>query len=162
MTGSDLSRMYEFSYLAIKRNLEDLSHADSIVTPASGGNCLNWVLGHVVLARNTAVTLAGGNPSPIADRMDVYRRGSSPCGSQGYLDLATLRGFLDDSQQQLLPALAALSDTALASPVPVPYNRPPLTGSVRDALARLVYHEAYHNGQIGLLRRIAGKEGAIK
>jgi len=40
-------------------------------------------------------------------------------------------------------------------------NRPPLTGSVGDALIRLHYHEGYHNGQIGLLRRIAGKDGAI-
>jgi hypothetical protein len=162
MTGSDLSRMYEFSYLAIKRNLQDLSHADSVIAPENGGNCLNWVLGHVVLARNTALTLAGGNPASSTDQMGVYRRGSSPCGSEGFLDLATLRGFLDDSQQVLLPALAAMSDTKLVSTVPEPYNRPPLTGSVGDALTRLHYHEAYHNGQMGLLRRIAGKEGAIK
>ena len=58
--------------------------------------------------------------------------------------------------------MAALSDNALTSPVPGPYNRPPLTGSLGDALVRLHYHEGYHNGQIGLLRRIAGKEGAIK
>jgi uncharacterized damage-inducible protein DinB len=162
MTGSDLSRMYEFSYLAIKRNLQDLSHADSVVTPENGGNCLNWVLGHVVVTRNLMLQLTEGSPVLTGESADVYRRGSSPCGSEGFLDLATLRGLLDDSQQVLLPALAALSDNALASPVPEPYNRPPLTGSLGDALVRLHYHEAYHNGQIGLLRRIAGKEGAIK
>ena len=162
MTGSDLAKMYEFSYLAIKRNLEDLSHADSIVTPANGGNCLNWVLGHVVTARNVMLQLTGGSPVMTGDAVNVYKRGSSPCGSEGFLDLATLRGFLDDSQQQLLPNVAALSDNALASPVPAPYNRPPLIGSLGDALVRLHYHEGYHNGQIGLLRRIAGKEGAIK
>ncbi len=68
---------------------------------------------------------------------------------------------MDDSQQQLIPGLAAMSDEALASSFPEQYNRPPLTGSIGDAFTRLHYHESYHNGQIGLLRRIAGKEGAI-
>jgi len=162
MTGSDLTRMYEMSYLAIKRNLEDVSHTDSIVAPPNGGNCLNWVLGHVVTTRNVMLQLTGGSPVMTGDAVDVYKRGSQPCGSEGFLDLATLRGLLDDSQQQLLPNLAALSDNALASPVPEPYNRPPLSGSLGDVLGRLYYHEAYHNGQIGLLRRVAGKEGAIK
>jgi hypothetical protein len=162
MTGSDLTRMFEMSYLAIKRNLEDLTHGDSIVAPQNGGNCLNWVLGHVVLTRNTMLQLTGGSPVMAGEAVNVYKRGSLPCGSDGYLDLATLRGFLDDSQQQLMRALAALSDKAVASPVPPPYNRPPLSGSLGEALIRLHYHEAYHNGQMGLLRRIAGKEGAIK
>jgi len=35
-------------------------------------------------------------------------------------------------------------------------------GTVGDALARLCYHEGYHNGQIGIPRRLAGKEAAIK
>jgi len=162
MTGSDLAKMYEFSYGAIKRNLDDLTHAESVVTPPNGGNCLNWVLGHMVVARNTALRLAGGSPVPMGEQMARYQRCSSPQGSEQFLDLATLRGFLDDSQQQLLPVLAAMSENALASPVPEALNRPPLTGSIGDALIRLHYHEGYHNGQIGLLRRIAGKEGAIR
>ena len=41
------------------------------------------------------------------------------------------------------------------------FRRPPLTGSIEAALIRLAFHESYHNGQIGLLRRLAGKGGAI-
>jgi uncharacterized damage-inducible protein DinB len=92
-----------------------------------------------------------------------YRRGSNPLQPGDKVpDLATLRGLLSDTQHRLVPALAALSDEALAQPVPEPMRRPPLTGSVADALIRLHYHEGYHNGQMGLLRRLAGKEGAIK
>lgn len=162
MTGTDLARMYELSYGAIKRNLEDLTHAESVVTPSNGGNCLNWVLGHIVLTRNTILRLAGGTAPSIGEDLAVYRRGSTPCGADGYLDLATLRGYLDDSQQLILPALAAMSEKAIASPVPEPLNKPPLNGSVGEALGRLSFHEAYHTGQLGLLRRLAGKEGAIR
>jgi uncharacterized damage-inducible protein DinB len=35
-------------------------------------------------------------------------------------------------------------------------------GTVREALAVLQFHEAYHAGQVGLLRRLLGKPGVIK
>jgi hypothetical protein len=162
MTGTDLAKMFEFSYAAINRNLLGLEHADTVVVPQNGGNCLNWVLGHVVVTRNLVLMLAGQTPVLTGEHVAVYQRGSSPSGTDQFLDLATLRGYLDDSQRQLVPAIAGLSEEALNGAVPEPYRRPPLTSSVGDALMRLHYHEGYHNGQIGLLRRIAGREGAIR
>ncbi len=163
MTGTELANMYEFSYGAIKRNLEDLTNEESLVQPPGAGNCLNWVLGHVVAARNTVLKLAGRPPLVGEEITSHYVRGSNPLQPGDRVpDLATLRGLLSDTQQQLIPALAALSEDHLAQPVPEQMRRPPLTGSVGDALIRLHYHEGYHNGQIGLLRRLAGREGAIK
>jgi len=37
-----------------------------------------------------------------------------------------------------------------------------LNQSLGSKLAVLQFHEAYHAGQLGLLRRIAGKKGAIQ
>jgi uncharacterized damage-inducible protein DinB len=163
MTGNELAQMYEFSYGAIERNLNDVTHEESLAQPPGAGNCLNWVLGHIVIARNMALSLAGGAPIAGDDIATHYARGSHPLHpSDKVPDLATLRGLLSDSQLQLIPALTALSDDALSRPVPEQLRRPPLTGSVADALIRLHYHEGYHNGQMGLLRRLAGKEGAIK
>ena len=34
-------------------------------------------------------------------------------------------------------------------------------GDLARSLAQLQWHECYHVGQLGLLRRIVGKEGAI-
>jgi DinB superfamily len=163
MTGNELANMYEFSYGAIKRNLDGVTNEESLVQPPGAGNCLNWVLGHIVVARNTIMTLAGGDPM-VGDGVAAhYRRGSEPLQPGDEVpDLGTLRGLLRDTQHQLVPTLAALSDDALAQPVPEQLRQPPLTGSVADALLRLHYHEGYHNGQIGLLRRLVGKEGAIK
>jgi uncharacterized damage-inducible protein DinB len=161
MTGNDLAKMYELSYGAINRNLQDLTHQDSLVKPEHGGNCLNWVLGHLLSTRNVIHTLVGANPVLPGEHLAEYQRGSHPEGTDKFLDLATLRGLLDDSQRQLIPALTGLTDEALNSDVPEKFRRPPLSGSLGDALTRLHYHESYHNGQIGLLRRIAGKPGAI-
>jgi len=116
----------------------------------------------MILSRGLLLTLTGGTPVLTGAQAEPYKRGSSSGTTDGLLDLATLRGLLSDSQQQLIPGLAGMSDAALARPVPEPHNRSPLTGSIVDAFTRLHYHESYHNGQIGLLRRIAGKEGAIR
>ena len=32
----------------VKRNLEGLTHEESLVQPQPGGNCLNWIVGHLV------------------------------------------------------------------------------------------------------------------
>ena len=162
MTGGDLAKMYEISFGAINRNLEGISNHDSLVRPQPAGNCLNWVLGHIVLYRGMMQKMIGQAPLFTGADAKPYERGSHPDGSERYLDLATLRGLLADVHQQLLPALAEMTDHQLALNVPEEFNRPPLAGSVGNALARLHFHESYHAGQIGLLRRIAGKDGAIK
>ena len=93
----------------------------------------------------------------------MFLRGSAAMKSgENAMDLDRLKAALDESQKKLIPAIQALSDETLASQVPGKFRRPPLTGTVGQALAALNYHEAYHNGQIGLLRRLASKEGAIK
>ena len=119
MTGSDLAKMFEFSYAAVTRNLDGVSHAESLVVPQPcGGNCLNWVFGHVVTARNTILTLIGEGAAMTGEKLEVYRRGSAPSDATEYLDLATLRGFYDDSQRTLIPALSAMSEQGLAQMVP--------------------------------------------
>ena len=162
MTSTDLVRLYEFSYGAFNRNLDGVSNEESLIIPQPAGNCINWVLGHVVSARNLILTLAGGDPIDHGDAVKHYQRGSGGIQSGDSVpDIATLRGWLADSQQRLVPVLAAISEVTLSLPVPEKLKRPPLTGTVGDALTRLAYHESYHNGQIGLLRRLAGKPGAI-
>ena len=162
MTGSELVRLYEFSFGALNRNLDGVTNEESLIIPQPAGNCINWVLGHVVTARNTVLTLAGRETIVNDDVAAHYRRGSEAIHpGDNVPDIDTLRGWLADSQQQLIPALAALPEEMLRLPVPEPIRRPPLTGTVGDALARLAAHESYHNGQIGLLRRLAGKPGAI-
>ena len=164
MTGNDLASMFEFSYMAINRNLAELNHEDSLFIPEPGGNCINWVLGHVISARGMMLLLTGAG-APIFSEAEaaVFARGSAALktGDQG-VDLDRLKSALEESQKKLVPALQGLSDATLAADVPEKLKRPPLMGTIGDALARLCYHEGYHNGQIGILRRLAGKAGAIR
>jgi DinB superfamily len=114
--------------------------------------------------RGMLLLLTGaGAPVFSEEEVAVFKRGSEALrsGDQG-ADLARLKLALEETHKKLIPTLQSLSDEALAAPVPEKFKRPPLTGTVGEALASLHYHEGYHNGQIGLLRRLAGREGAIK
>ena len=164
MTGSELAQMYEFSYGAIQRNLDGLTHDDSMLSPEPAGNCINWVLGHMVTGRGLVLMLAGASPTVLTEEEAAgYRRGSAALTEGGNpVDFARLESALAETQQRLIPALQALSDATLSAEVPEQFRRPPLQGTVGQALARLSYHEGYHNGQIGILRRMVGKEAAIK
>ena len=62
------------------------------------------------------------------------------------------------SQQPILDGLAEISDAELGTMVPWFESEAPKS----VALAGLVFHESYHLGQTGLLRRLLGKEGAIR
>jgi DinB superfamily len=164
MTGSELAQIYEFSYGAIQRNLDGLTHEDSVLCPEPAGNCVNWVLGHMVTGRGLVLMLAGADGTVLSeDEAARYRRGSAALREGGSaVDIARLKSAFEETQQRLIPALKALSDEALATDVPETFRRPPLMGAIGQALVRLGYHEGYHNGQIGILRRLAGKESAIK
>jgi uncharacterized damage-inducible protein DinB len=63
-------------------------------------------------------------------------------------------------QDAISAAVAALTPERLATPAPFsPSNNPKET--VGTLLAGLVFHEAFHIGQTGVLRRIAGHAGVL-
>ena len=63
----------------------------------------------------------------------------------------------DASQDAIIAGLSEISDEELD--VLVPWFGEEAPKSV--ALAGLIFHETYHLGQTGLLRRVVGREGAI-
>ena len=70
------------------------------------------------------------------------------------LERDLVRDF-DATQERLLAGLAAMPEAKLQEPSMRDMN-------VGEWLSFLHFHEAYHIGQTGLLRRLAGKEGAIR
>ncbi len=155
MDATDLVRLYERSYMGVKLNLRDISDADSRVEPPGGANSINWVLGHLVMTRRLVLRLAGAEQVSDPELVEIYS------GEEGAVfdrrrarPLEQLVADLDASQERLVAALPRLSPQALAAPA--------RNSTVADQLTFLWFHEGYHNGQLGLLRRLVGKPGVIK
>jgi len=156
MTRDILTKLYAVNHAAVHTNLKGVTHEDSLLRPKANGNCLNWVLGHIVATRNQILKLAGAKAIWSDEQVAPYARGAK--ASHDGRDLETLGKVLadfDESQEILLTVLPLLTDADLA-------RTSPDDKTVADRLFFLHFHEAYHIGQIGLLRRIIGLEGSIK
>ena len=144
----------------IEKNIEGLSHEDSLAQPLPGGNCANWVMGHIVNARNLALGIMGREPLPAPEKYAPY--GNEPVtGDANALPWSELVESFQKSQALLEEGLQEMSAEALSGPAPFsPTGNPDET--VGSLLSGIVFHEAYHAGQTGLLRRLAGKPGALQ
>ena len=146
--------LFGFNYDALNKNIDGLTHDDSLIQPGGGGNCLNWVVGHVAATRNIILTLVQEEPVLAETIAARYAQGSSPITSAE--DPPRLEDLVDAfrrAQEPLVAGLGRLPPKELAEPF--------RGRTVGETLAILQFHEAYHIGQAGLLRRIIGKQGVI-
>ena len=82
-------------------------------------------------------------------------------GSEGTLPLSEMVTDFAATQSALEAGLAGLTDEYMAAKAPFsPGNNEKET--VGSLLAGLVFHEGYNVGQLGILRRLAGADGALK
>ena len=160
MNGSTLARQFFSSGYSLKVNLEDISHEDSLFAPERGGNCINWIVGHILNSRNRLFGFVGLDQVWDASHAEVYGRGTVPLtSSDKAIPLDTLVQVFDASQERLIAHLKAMSADALNAALPEPHK---LFGkTVETAVAFSAFHELYHVGQVSLLRRALGREGAI-
>lgn len=159
ITPAELADAFARNVRVIRAQADGLSHEDSLIQPPFRGNCLNWVLGHVVGSRNELLEALGQPAVMPAAQYVHYDRGSEPVTQAGeqVLPLAELLSMLDESQVRLADALGGSSAADMAREVKVGERT---TGLGKWAFF-LYFHETYHVGQTELLRQLAGKNDQV-
>jgi len=156
MIAKTLTRLFEINLHAIRVNAEGITDAEALIQPQPGGNCMNWVVGHIVASREAMLKLLGEPPVLTPEVTARYRRGTAPIAIAGDgAPLSELLASLAASQERLLRGIANATEEKWNETVPD-------FGNAGEAAHFLHFHEAYHAGQIALLRRMAGKKGAIQ
>ena len=150
------------SHQVLRLNTAGLTQEESLIQPAPAGNCLNWIVGHVVRTYEQMLPLLGQEPVLEKDALKRYARGTPPLEDPAEArELQDLLAAWDEASKRFDAGLANLTAEALDRPAPFsPGNDPNET--VRSLLTVVSFHQAYHTGQTGVLRRIAGKDGVIK
>ncbi len=159
MKETRLSRQVNLAARTIEMNTKDLSDVETMRPPPGGGNPLNWILGHVVYGRNRMLQIIGAPEVGGGVLEPLYGRGTAPPPSHRALPLAKLLALYRSTQEPLQRFLEQADEAAFERPIETPSEI--LGKTVGDALYALIWHEGYHAGQIGTLRRFAGKPGAI-
>jgi hypothetical protein len=149
---------YRTTQWVIHRQTEGLEHRDSLLQLPFRGNCLNWVLGHILVGRNQALILLDQEPVLSDEEADRYRTGSTPITEDAQaLRLEDLLARIDEAQARIESAIGAIPPDTLATPVNFRGGQPVLA----QALEGLHWHETYHTGQLEILRQLAGKDDAV-
>jgi len=140
----------------IDRLVGDFTGADWAVRDPAG-HTPRWIVGHIAATRNRMAAMLGV-PVAASPWEGFFARGTSPADVPADLDMAEVLASFHTTQA----AMAAAWETVTAETLARPLGRtmPDGTTTVAGGVGFLVWHEAYHLGQLGLFRRLAGKGGA--
>ena len=162
MHAKTLAYQLQLSAHVLNKNIEDVSHEESLVSPPEGGSCLNQVLGHLTRTRNMALGSMGQKAPYPMEEFDPYDdRTGVPFSRENAVDFDELRQRFAAMQEPLIRAINGMTSEIMAMKPPRPFTGDP-NETVGSNLATLVFHECYHVGQTGVLRRVVGKPGVIK
>lgn len=159
MDVNQLENVYKRNLMVIKRQIEGLTHEDSLIQLPFRGNCLNFVLGHMVGSRQMVLEVLGVKPVMTERQMARYIREAIPITEDGddVMTLEQIMDVMDESQALISEHVLALSQDDLEKEVG--------EGDQKTTLGRriefLSWHETYHTGQTEYLRQLAGTDDKV-
>jgi hypothetical protein len=150
------------SGLVLMRNAEGITHEDSLKHPEMGGSCMNWVVGHLNRARAQLVLLLGKDAPFSPETFAMYHGGpKAPFDPDKAVRFEQLLEQFGTFERPIQEGLQSITAERMAEKAPFsPAGRPDET--VGSLLATFAFHEAYHVGQSGVLRRVAGRPGVLR
>ena len=154
--------MARLTDIVLHANLAGVTQEESLAQPEPAGNCLNWVVGHLACIGNNALPLVGQEPVVDPATLARYDRGSAAMTDPAEArDVHELLGIWDQVATRWDAGLAGLTPEAMEQPAPFSPGGDP-NETVGSLVATLVFHQGYHVGQTGVLRRVSGHPGAIQ
>ncbi len=150
-----LAEAFAWNVRILRRQVDGLTHADSLLQPAVRGNCLNWVLGHIATHRDDILEALGQGRIHDEATKARYHHGSAPilADGEGVLPLDTLLAAIETAQERIAAALGRVTVEDLAEDAPTSEPTP-----VGEEVFFLYWHDTYHVGQTEYLRQLAGTD----
>ena len=109
-----LSVLFEFTYNVTKQNADGFTHEESVRPPQRAGNCLNWVVGHLIASRHDVLQLLGQPAVWSEEELAAYARGSEPQpDGEGAMAWEKVLVDLDTTQDRLREGFAGLTPDRL-------------------------------------------------
>jgi len=155
---ANLGRRFLFHHRLLDMVVASFGPDDWAFRPPSGGNSAHWLLGHVTATRR-AMLRSVGETLPRAPWEARFAMGSKRGDDAGSPAPAELKAEFEELGGRLAKRLASM--TAEEAAKPAPQAAPDGSRDADGALHFYHFHEAYHLGQIGYLRRMRGLPGFL-
>lgn len=143
---------------AYPRALAGIGNDALLTRPGPRSNPMLWVAGHLVQARTRLLGACG--PPRTLPWADLFATGSVIGDLTRYPGIGELVAVWRSASDELTKRIAALPDQRLDEPAPRWLTGG--DGTMLDALAYAAFHEAYHVGQMGYLRKWLGLDGILE
>ena len=152
ITKEDFKDLFNTWEWILDVQTKDLSQEDLLTQPQPGGNCMLWVLGHMVNSLSAMVIELGGSVPTVASTYERFAPGSEPV--LGYeKDLPSLDKIKED-----FGAISKMAIQALDKQSEEFFAEEASDGQTNGgSLLFSSFHLSYHSGQLEYLRNLAGK-----
>ena len=150
-----LSHLYHVNDGMLDRCVGDFQPDDWLVRDPAGHDA-RWISGHVTVYRKRVMPMMG--LTARSDDWDVaFQRGTLPDAVPAALDGAMIVRAFHEAHQAMVPHWETITEADLHNPLG--RSLPDGGTTIGAGLRFLLWHETYHLGQLGLLRRLVGKPG---
>ncbi len=141
--------------------IADIAGDEWTYQPAEGVQHALWLCGHLAVAEHLLVlTRALGGSPPDAELVKCFPIGSVVVdpGEIALPSPASVRAKMDATHAEVLAGIRGMSDEQLSKPCMGAEGKPhPHYRTNLEAISHCDRHEAFHAGQIAMLRRMMGK-----
>lgn len=159
--GAVLAEQMEWTRDWTRRLLADVSGADWTFQPQAGIGHILWTCGHLAVSQNVLVFQRCLGKSALDEAFSAHFPMGGPIQSAAEHKFPEPKAVLDvmeSMQAKTLAAIREMSDVLLREPA---YGKDGAAHPhYRDKLGAVTHcfrHEAFHAGQIALVRRLLGK-----
>lgn len=144
MAAEEVKLIMKYNGYVFGRNLEEISNEESLTIANDKVNTINWVAGHLVNSRDDLLEDVGRARILKPEYAEYYGRGKSLPGPEAAIDIEEIKKDYERLTEEINKILAEGDDEK------------------DQRVAFFMFHESYHAGQLGILRKLLGKEGKMK
>ena len=157
ITAEHVNKIFERGWWVIQRQTEGVTHTESLLQPQFRANCMNWVLGHLLYERQLVLKMLNLEPVIVEEVIGRYAYDSEPieAASEGVVEIIELLRCLEESGKLMTEGFTSVEDSKWTAVIDEK------GAAMWERVEFLAWHEAYHVGQLELLRQLAGKDDKV-
>ncbi|MBZ0266480.1 DinB family protein [bacterium] len=150
-------RQFMITYDTLNKNLSDISDVDGGKTIEPLNKSVQWLVGHLLAARQFMHSMVSLDALLSDAEMQQFTTGSGGTVTEDMPPLSELVDRFKKAQRLLFNYLKEIDSSALDKELKDDFRG----SNLGEAFHFHAFHEAYHIGQLGLMRRLLGKDGMI-
>lgn len=150
-------RQFMITYDTMNKNLSQISDDEGRITIEPLDKSIQWIIGHLLAARQFMHSMIDLDPVLSEEESNQFKTGSNGTVASEMPSLSELTIRFKKAQRLLFNYLKEIEPSTLEKELKDDFRG----SNIGEAMYFHAFHESYHIGQLGLMRRLLGKDGMV-